>query len=96
MIGEIKTTTEFTQSLWGDERLFFQHGKFLNDFDTSIGGNADFKSNTLVKFDEDKWGKYPLDDFNVPDTTDDEVVLGMMEGCPFKWAIEALEAFELV
>ena len=25
-IGEILTKSTFTQSLWGDERLFFQHG----------------------------------------------------------------------
>ena len=95
-IGEIKTTTEFTQSLWGDERLFFQHGKFINDWDSEIGGsNASFRNKALVKFNQDTWGGYPIDDFNVPDTSDDEVVQGMMDGCPFKWAYEALEAFEL-
>lgn len=30
-IGEIQTKTTFTQSLWGDERLFFSHGRFNDD-----------------------------------------------------------------
>ena len=30
-IGRIETTSEFTQSLWGDERLFFQHNWMFLD-----------------------------------------------------------------
>merc|ERR1711981_369697 len=32
-IGEVWTTSAFTQSLWGDERLFFQHSKLERDFE---------------------------------------------------------------
>ena len=32
-IGSIYTKSFFTQSLWGDERLFFEHEKLGNDLD---------------------------------------------------------------
>ena len=30
-IGEIISTSTFTTSLWGDDKLFFQHGDFRKD-----------------------------------------------------------------
>jgi len=30
-IGKLETRSRFTQSLWGDERLFFQHDDMKND-----------------------------------------------------------------
>ena len=32
-VGEIKTTTEFVVSLWGDEKLFFSHARLDHGFD---------------------------------------------------------------
>lgn len=32
-IGELRSTTTFTQSLWGDERLFFSHARLDDDID---------------------------------------------------------------
>ena len=32
-VGEIRTTTEFVVSLWGDEKLFFSHARLDDGFD---------------------------------------------------------------
>ena len=95
-IGEIHSRTEFTQSLWGDEGLYFRHGKFNDDTDSiyggTVGGTSTFRSRWLLKFDEDEWGEYPVDSFVPPETNQDEIVSGMENfGCPFQWIIDSLE-----
>jgi len=46
-IGEIKTTTTFTQSLFGDERLFFSHQRLSDDVDI----RQEFRSRQTPRFD---------------------------------------------
>ena len=57
-IGEITTTDEpFTQSLWGDERLFFQHSKIRDDLD--VLGRRFLRENRrfIPEFNFEKYGK---------------------------------------
>ena len=91
LIGTITTTTEFTQSLWGDEHLYFQHGHFIHDINPDIGGDEDFKYKDMLRYDTDTWGLYPIDDWAPPETTDEEVLAGIVSsGCPFQWIIDGL------
>ena len=91
LIGTIDTETEFVQSLWADEHLYFAHGKFNDDTDADLGGDSGNRRQ-LLRFDEDFWGVYPAEDFSPPDVTDQGVLDGMTgTGCPFQWIIDALE-----
>ena len=90
LIGTINTETEFVQSLWADEHLFFNHGKFIDDTDADLGGDSDWRRQ-LLRFDEDFWGEFPIDEFAAPSVTDEGVLEGMVStGCPFQWIIDAL------
>lgn len=90
LIGTINTETEFVQSLWADEHLHFAHGKFIDDGDADLGGDSDWRRQ-LLRFDEDFWGEFPIDDFSAPSVTDQGILEGMVStGCPFQWIIDAL------
>jgi len=97
MIGEIKSTSEFTTSLWGDERLFFQHNHLHHDLDKNKGGDSTLNfGQHYFRFQKDDFGgNYPMNVGFVPPEADDEtVVSGMVNNaCPFQWMIEALEDF---
>ena len=53
-IGEIRLRGQFTQSLWGDEKLFFSHSRLSDDFD--VRGVFD---NRLNRFDANTFGTWP-------------------------------------
>lgn len=85
-IGEIRTTTNFRQSLWGDEKLFFNHGNLSND----IAARSEFSESPVLQFDEATWGVWPSN-ANVEDVDRSEVVAGMRGGCPFQWVIDQFD-----
>jgi len=56
-IGEIETKTTFTQSLWGDERLFFAHRDFRKDIQEM---RDKFESPETLIFDRfNQLGRWP-------------------------------------
>lgn len=89
-IGSIETTSEFTQSLWGDERLFFQHGLLRDDMRPGRGGRRDIRDNNdlIPTFDTattlDIWDRSLV----VPTPTQQEILDGVAQGCPFQWIID--------
>ena len=82
-IGEIKLTTSFTQSLWGDERLFFSHSRLSDDF----MGRREFRNRFTPTYDFDTWGQWPTDT-PPEEVSEDELFAGMAGGCPFQWLID--------
>jgi len=46
-IGEIRSKTNFVQSLWADEKLFFNHGNLLED----IVQRPEFAEKPVLAFD---------------------------------------------
>ena len=45
-LGEIRSKSWFTQSLWSDERLFFAHASINNDI-AALGGDKFIEENNL-------------------------------------------------
>ena len=97
MIGEITSTSEFTTSLWGDERLFFQHNHLPDDLNENKGGDNTLNFGThYFRFQKNDFGgNYPMNVGFVPPEADDETVVSgiVNSACPFQWMIEALEDF---
>ena len=56
-IAEVYSTSKFYASLWGDERLFFQHSKIRDDLD--VLGRRFLRENRrfIPEFNFDKYGK---------------------------------------
>ena len=91
-IGEIHTKSFFTQSLWGDERLFFQHGGLNLDLQfLPERFRRDKQVNTLSpQFDLEKYGDWnnPAT-FDPPQASEADIINGMVEtGCPFAYLID--------
>jgi hypothetical protein len=68
-IGYIRTTSEFTQSLWGDERLFFEHSRLDDDFDEQRGGRRAFDVSQTPRWDGRRDGQWDRS-LNVPTPSD--------------------------
>ena len=66
-IGEIVTTTAFTQSLWGDERLFFKHSRLSDD----IAVRDSFRNQMTPRFNTATWGAWN-DSYQVEDINEDQ------------------------
>ena len=89
-IGEIVTTSLFQTSLWGDEKLFFQHGDFAIDVENRWE-NFPGARPAITRFDSDRWGSWPdPDDFNIDPVNDATTHAGWANGCPFQYIIDAL------
>ena len=86
-IGEVRTTSNFRQSLWGDEKLFFNHGNLSLD----IAARPEFNDEPVLTFDSRTFGNWPEDAEEVEDVTRSEVVAGMRGGCPFQWVIDQFD-----
>jgi len=86
LIGHIWTTTTFTQSLWGDERLHFQHGSLETDL-ANMESGAEWRTEVgfseTPEYDYDTYGDWDEDVLEVPTTDDHTVIEGMYNGCPF-------------
>ena len=86
-IGKIELQTYLTTSVFGDERLYFQHIRGNTDLDYYPDGWGRF--DTRRQPDDEGWGT------TVPDTwpaTDEEAKTKFMEqerlfGCPFAWLL---------
>ena len=92
-IGRIETKDEyFTQSLWGDERLFFKHSTVNHDI--SAMGETAFADNqleqTVPTFDFDLYGAWDNpSEFTIPEASGHDVIKGMKNhGCPFAFVID--------
>ena len=61
-LGEIKTTTYFTPSLWGDEHLYFQHGSVnddMRDLGESLTQQAGYEQMIQdYRFNFEKYGNW--------------------------------------
>ena len=99
-MGEIRTTSFFTPSLWGDERLFFQHGGLNLDF---AGYYDDWRRDQRFRdiradyeFNYDKYGYWndPVT-FEIQPATESDVINGMASasGCPFAFLIDQINAY---
>ena len=92
-IGEIWTKDEyFTQSLWGDERLFFQHGGLNLDLQHLPEG---FRRTAGVRthspeLDLEKYGDWNNPStFDPPEASEADIINGMVQsGCPFSYLID--------
>lgn len=94
-IGEIiQGDAPWTESLWGDERLFFSHTLISSDIqqhkkNLDKKGRKAFKKVTdeLPTFNFEKYGKWPL---FIPEEADEEdVIEGMVtSSCPFAFIID--------
>ena len=89
LVGKITTETEFTQSLWGDEHLYFQHGEFEADGERQGGDMAFLKD--ILEF-QDPFGLYPREIYSPPSIDDEGVLDGLVNhnGCPFQWIIDSI------
>ena len=91
-IGEIHTKSFFTQSLWGDERLFFQHGGLNLDIGFLPDGfRKDKKVNQFTpQFDLEKYGDWNNPStFDAPQASEADIINGMVQtGCPFAYLID--------
>jgi len=74
-IGEVQMKTSFTQSLWGDERLFFSHVAFNQD----IQERAEFNNARTVRFPNNEFGRWPTDPNNarVSNVSESQIINGM-------------------
>jgi len=86
-IGKIINTTPFTQSLWGDERLFFSHTELEEDLQLRPEWNVEGKK--IRKFNQGKFGRWDFD-FVVPSIEKQDLLDDTLDGCPFQWVINAL------
>lgn len=103
-IGEMYNETTFTKSLYGDERLFFQHGGANLDLDwweahdpnydrraTMRPLTSQFLRNAPAWFDRNGNNKFLewKTWFDVPIPENDDVIKeGAAGGCPFKWVLD--------
>merc|ERR1712150_215488 len=87
-IGEIVTESYFTQSLWGDERLFFSHSNLREDIEV----RSDFKPNkNIATWNRKKRGTWDKT-FTIPPSSKQDILDGMAAGRPFYWLIDAMNA----
>ena len=93
-IAEVYSTSKFYASLWGDERLFYQHGGLNADLkylDDNFRADNKFARN-VPQFNFDKYGAW--DDpstFEDWEATEDDVLAGMATtGCPFAFLIDQI------
>merc|ERR1711990_1040182 len=89
-VGSLHTRSEFTKSLWGDERLFFQHGWLSLDRDHhTVDGTKTWRfRNNIPAFDKEKWLEWD-ETYDVPQSTGQDVADGILNhGCPFYWVIQ--------
>ena len=82
----------FTQSLWGDERLFFQHGGLNLDLQHLPEG---FRRTAGVRthspeLDLEKYGDWNNPStFDPPEASEADIINGMVQsGCPFSYLID--------
>ena len=98
-LGEIKTTTFFTPSLWGDEHLYFQHGNLSDDFNALgdlLENQAGFQEmQTNYRYNFEKYGNWNNPRFfQVSEASEDDVINGMATlGCPFAFLIDQINAY---
>ena len=93
-IAEIYSTSTFKQSLWGDERLFFQHSGLNEDLqylDDNFRTENKFQKN-VPQFNWDKYGEWDNPGtFEDWEATSDDIVAGMAtSGCPFAFLIDKI------
>lgn len=100
-LGTIETTSNFSQSLWGDERLFFQHSGLtvdLSGYPTGWRQQQGFSSiREEYSFNSEKYGYWSdPDTFTVPESTENDVINGMVgSGCPFAFLIDSINSLGL-
>lgn len=68
-VGEIKTTTEFIVSLWGDEKLFFSHARLDHGFD--LRPELDNRNTPTFDRRRNRWDQRLFDDRINPDNVTD-------------------------
>ena len=109
MLGEIlQGDSEWTESLWGDERLYFAHG-FQNydwrDFEFRLFDDDMENSQRKRNFDEvfneearfDFEDKYSFNaEFEPLPASESDIIDGMVTtGCPFAYLIDQINQFTL-
>ena len=97
-IGEIiQGDSPWTESLWGDERLFFGHGPIVYDIrdqrlniaDEAIPTFNRVQRAEIDEFDSEKYGEWG--DFVPQEADESDVIEGMVSnGCPFSFVIDQI------
>lgn len=89
-IGEIKSTSTFVKSLWGDERLFFQHQALYHDLRELSSRDKREVQDTVPTFNLEKYGEWnnPVR-FEIEEASAEDVIDGILTtGCPFAFMID--------
>ena len=83
------TDSDFIKSLWGDEKLFFQHGGLnLDARSHRRGSEKEWDIKSVAEHDFDRWGAWK-NSYRVPDVRKEQVLDGITgKGCPFWWVIQ--------
>jgi len=86
-VGEIRTTTDFVVSLWGDEKLFFSHARLDDGFNL----RPEIENAATPVFDRATFGPWERGfSDRIPDVSDQTILNGIAGGCPFQFIIDSL------